>query len=99
MIAPLKPLPRFEPAPYARLMAQAKSAGVQRRRALLASAMAFACFMPYPALNIGNSTAIQIGNVIPLLMAIPCLFVSWKRRPFYILPLLLAPLLLSALRI
>src|SRR3954469_25230651 len=100
MIAPLKQPPlRFELPDRVRLHTDARLAAVQRRRALLAGAMGFFCFMPYPALNIGNTTAIQLGNVLTLLMALPVLVVSWKRRPFWIVPLLLAPLCLGALHV
>src|SRR4051794_35655247 len=100
MIAPLRQVPRrFELPDRVPPRADSRLAAVERRRALLAVAMGFFCFMPYPALDIGNSTAIQIGNVLTLVMCVPCLLVSWRRRPFYMAPLLLAPLLLSALRV
>ena len=70
-----------------------------RAVALLAAALGFFCFMPYPALAVGNNSAIQIGNVLTLLAGLPILFISWRHRPFWLYPLLLAPLVLSALKV
>ncbi len=64
---------------------------------LLAGGMAFACFLPYPAMAIGNATAIQLGNVITAVMVLPVLMMSWSRRPFFLYPMLMMPLALSAL--
>lgn len=62
------------------------------------AAMGFFSFLPYPSMAVGNATAIQAGNVLVLLMIIPALLVSWKRRPFWVAPLLVAPLCVSALK-
>lgn len=65
---------------------------------LFCAALGFFCFMPYPALPVGNATAIQAGNVLVLVLVLPALLVSWKRRPFWVTPLLVGPLCVSALK-
>jgi hypothetical protein len=60
--------------------------------------LAFAVFLPYPALPVGNTSALQLGNALVLLLAIPALLVSWKRRPFWVFPVLLAPMCLSTMK-
>ncbi|HEY8665803.1 MAG TPA: hypothetical protein VIL86_04015 [Tepidisphaeraceae bacterium] len=62
-------------------------------------ALGFFCFMPYPALNVLNTSAVQIGNALTVLMVLPCLAISWKRQPFYLYLLILAPLCLSMLKV
>jgi hypothetical protein len=66
--------------------------------AAFCGALAFLCFLPYPALPVGNTSALQAGNALVLLTAVPALLVSWKGRPFWVFPLLAAPLCLSALK-
>src|SRR5436309_2879830 len=58
----------------------------------------FFSLMPYPAVAVGNYTALQIGNFLVVLLAVPALFVSWRRRPFWVFPLLMAPLCVSAFK-
>jgi hypothetical protein len=65
---------------------------------LCCAAMGFFCFLPYPAIAVGNASALQIGNVLVLFLSVPALFVSWKRRPFWVFPLLMAPLCISVLK-
>jgi len=100
MLAPLKQRLPFEvptepPRSMLPVREESRDAGV----ALLCGAIGFFAFMPYPAMPIGSSTAIQIGNVLTLLMLAPLLTMSWKGRPFYILPLLVAALGLSVLKV
>ena len=66
---------------------------------LCCAALGFFSFMPYPAIGVGNSSAIQAGNLLVPAMAAGALFVSWKRRPFWVFPLLVAPLCASALKV
>ena len=40
-------------------------------RAMLATLFGFVCFLPYPAISVGNNSAIQVGNVLTLLMCLP----------------------------
>jgi hypothetical protein len=101
MIAPLNhPLPTdvalHAPAASARPRPRAES--LRAPAAAFCAALAFFCFLPYPALSVGNASAVQIGNVLVLLLAVPAVLVSWKRRPFWVFPLLLAPLCVSALK-
>ncbi len=70
----------------------------ERRGALLSGALGFACFMPYPAVGIGSNTAIQLGTVLTLLMALPIFAATWHRRPYWIYPLILAPLFISTFK-
>jgi hypothetical protein len=66
---------------------------------LLAMAFGFFAFLPYPALAVGNASAIQIGNVITMLACAPGLLMSWRRRPFWIFAAILAPLVLSSIKV
>jgi hypothetical protein len=68
--------------------------------ALLLVAFGFFAFLPYPALSIGGSSAIQMGNVLTLLTCFPLLMVftgQQRHQAIWTLPVLLAPLLLSIL--
>lgn len=67
--------------------------------ALLVGVLGFACFMPYPAIRVGNSTAIQTGNVLTVVLLLPLLWTQFPRRVLCIYPLLLAPLCLSTLHV
>jgi hypothetical protein len=103
MIAPSRqPLP-FEAAqrmlpPAATPLRRAAALG-DSGTALLAGALGFFCFLPYPAYSVGNTSALQIGNVFTLLMILPVFTLAWRGRPFWIFPLILAPLVLSALKV
>src|SRR5689334_18280713 len=65
---------------------------------LFCAALGFFCLMPYPAVAVGNYTALQIGNFLVVLLAAPVLFMPWHRRPLWVFPLLMAPLCFSALK-
>lgn len=100
MIAPLKQPPRSEPRPALRAPADATALiGGDRAVALLVGLLGFFCCIPYPAMPIGNASALQIGSVLSLLLAAPVAMMSWRARPFWILPALLAPLLISAAKV
>src|SRR2546428_1018255 len=101
MIAFLDQPRRTEAAPRAtRLALPPSRADVLRAPlGLCCALLGFFCFMPYPAISVGNSSAIQAGNLLVLAMTASALFVSWKRRPFWIAPLLVAPLCLSTLKV
>lgn len=70
-----------------------------RATALAAVSLGFFSFLPYPAIPAGNNTAIQIGTLVTLLMIPPIFLMSWRRRPFYLFPLLLVPLCTSAAKV
>ncbi len=61
--------------------------------ALAACALGFFGFMPYPAINLGNTSALQIGNILTLLMLAPLVgAISLWRRPLHVYPLLMIPI-------
>jgi hypothetical protein len=66
---------------------------------LAVGAAGFFCLMPYPALSIGGTSALQIGNALTLLMVLPVLVMSWRVRAFWVYPALLLPLVFSALKV
>jgi hypothetical protein len=70
-----------------------------RGLALMSGAMGFFCLLPYPALSVGGTSALQIGNLLTVLMALPVAAMSWRGRAFWIFPLILLPLCLSAAKI
>jgi hypothetical protein len=70
-----------------------------RAGALLAFSLGVLAFMPYPAIPAGRNSAVQLGNLLTLLMVLPTLAITWRRRPFQYFPVLLAPLLLSTLKV
>src|SRR5438045_1259214 len=92
-VEPVRPGPRFSPRPRID-----RYAALRAPLGLCCAALGFFCFMPYPALRMGNASALQVGNVLVLLLSIPALFVSWRKKPFWVYPLLLAPLCFSVLK-
>lgn len=104
MIAPLEQSPLIEaarrmPAIAPRAGAGAVAAALRAPAGVFCAALGFCCFMPYPALRMGNASALQAGNVLVLVLAAVALFVPWKGRPFWVCPLLAAPLCISALKV
>src|SRR3989442_12757719 len=101
MIAFLDQPRRTEAAPRAtRLALPPSRADVLRAPlGLCCAALGFFCFMPYPGIGVGNASAIQAGNLLVPAMAVAALFVSWKRRPYWMFPLLAAAPCLSALKV
>ncbi len=61
--------------------------------------LGFLCFMPYPAISIGNQSALQSGNMLSLLLLIPAVALPWRYRPVFFYPLILMPLVLSAIKV
>jgi hypothetical protein len=102
MIVPLEQLPPTERAPRPRaaspLSRVDRYAALRAPLGLCVAALGFFCFMPYPALRVGNASALQAGNVLVLLLSIPALFLSWRKQPFWVYPLLAAPLCFSVLK-
>jgi hypothetical protein len=96
MIAPLRPTLRFEPSQTASPLPLSADKAGDSGVALLVGALGFFSLIPYPSVGIGNTSALQVGNVLTLLMIIPVALLSWRRRPFWVYPLLLAPMLISA---
>ena len=76
----------------------ARRDALRARMGWCCAALGFFCFMPYPALPVGSYSAIQGGNVLALALSAPILLLSWKQRPFWVYPLLMAPLCVSALK-
>jgi len=70
-----------------------------RAGAVLAFGLGFLAFMPYPAIPAGKNSAVQFGNILTILMVLPTLALTWRRRPFQYFPVLLAPLVLSTLKV
>ena len=96
MIAPLEqPLP-VEPPRLGLPRPRAES--LRAPAGLYCAALAFFCFLPYPACAVGNASAVQVGNALVLLLALPALLVSWRGRPYWVFPLVMAPLCVSALK-
>ena len=96
MIARSEQLPLIEVVSLA--SPGARAASLRALVAPLAAALGFFCFLPYPALAVGNATALQGGNVLVLLLAVPALFLSWKGRPFWVYPALVTPLCFATLK-
>ena len=96
MIAQLVHPPPTEPARPMRPVVLEEA--LRARMGWCCAALGFLCFMPYPALPVGSYSAIQAGNVAASVLAVPVLLMSWKRRPFWVYPLLLAPLCVSTLK-
>src|SRR5688572_33359973 len=96
MIAPLEQPLRTEAVRLS--LPRPEAAALRAWTGLYCAALAFFCFLPYPALAVGNKTAIQAGNVLVLLLGIPAVLVSWRRRPYWVFPLIMAPLCVSALK-
>lgn len=102
MIAPLKQTLRFEAAGRSPMLCMSGGdvAGGERGLLAVASGMAgFFCLLPYPALAVGGTSALQIGNLLSVLMAMPVLAMSWRGRAFWIYPVILLPLCLSATKV
>jgi len=59
----------------------------------------FAAFLPYPAIPVGSNSALQAGNLISLLLVLPCLALPWKGQSFYLAPLLVVPNGLSLFKV
>jgi hypothetical protein len=70
-----------------------------RAGALFALLLGLLAFLPYPAIPAGRNSAIQAGNILTAFMVLPCLALPWRRRPFIFYPLLLAPLVISAVKV
>lgn len=99
MLAHYRQLPLPDLATGIRMAAQARNeAGRARRIALLLGALGFLAFMPYPAINAGNATAIQSGNLLTLLLVIPLLFAANSSRIFRVYVLLLIPLCITCVK-
>src|SRR4051812_23766814 len=67
--------------------------------AVLTGAFGFCCFMPYVALGVGNHSAIQLGNMLTLLLLPPIFKLAWKDRPFWIYLAIVAPFAISTLKV
>src|SRR4051794_21730568 len=90
MIASSEQLPLIEVGRVATRRTRPRS--VRAPVGAVCGVMGFLCFLPYPALGVGNATAVQMGNVVVLAMCVPAAFMAWRGRPFWVFPLLLSPL-------
>ena len=99
MIAPLEQPLHTERLPLAAPRPRVEAVHALRAPlGLFCAALGFFCFLPYPALAVGNASAVQIGNVMVALLGIPAVLVSWKRRPYWVFPLLVAPACVATLK-
>lgn len=69
-----------------------------RDSAALAAVFAFVAFLPYPAIPAGGHSAIQMGNLLALLIVAMTLFTSWSGKAYFLLPLILLPACLSVVK-
>jgi len=69
-----------------------------RGNAALAGVFGFVAFMPYPGIAVGQRTALQAGNLLTLVIVAMALTASWKRKPYFLLPLLMAPACVSIVK-
>src|SRR5215210_4249200 len=89
-----QPLPA-EPAPAPTLITASRFGDTCAAAA--ACALGFVGFMPYPAINVGNTSAIQFGNILTILMLAPFAAALRWQRPLNMFPMLMIPLCASAL--
>jgi hypothetical protein len=59
----------------------------------------FLCFMPYPAIPVGNATGVQTGSLISLALALPWMLAPWRSRPLILSAVILAPLTISSAKV
>jgi hypothetical protein len=77
----------------------ARAGRAARRIGYLVGLFGFCCFMPYAAIPIGHNSAIQIGNLLTLLLVLPIVAVPWRRQPFWIYPALLSAMVISTTKV
>lgn len=94
--APLTDLGKATSSPHG---AGSAAPALATRDAWFAGALGFFCFMPYAAIPVGNSSAVQLGSLIALLIAVPALVARKLRGPLWIAPILLVPLIVSAIKV
>lgn len=100
MIAPLRQEPHIDASAHHRIgVARAAASFRNQRDAWLAAALGFFCLMPYFAIPVGNRSAIQIGNLVTLILAVPTLLASWRPRTMWVYPLLIAPLIIATFKV
>jgi hypothetical protein len=74
-------------------------ASTARLAAVITGALGFFCFMPYAAVTVANTTAVQVGSMLTLLVTLPVLFFSLRRGPLWMYALIIAPLCIAALKV
>ena len=101
MIAYLRPFPRTRTAEWPACRHPRRNGWAEFPFAGTAVGMAFGflTFMPYPGVPVGDNTGVQLGSLLTLVVVIPCLFSSWRDEPYFLAPLLLAPLSLSLFKV
>jgi hypothetical protein len=60
-------------------------------------ALGFFTFVPYPAIGVGNMSAVQVGNVLSAAMCLPLLLAPRGRAPLWVGAVLLAPLVTASI--
>jgi hypothetical protein len=70
-----------------------------RAEAFLAFLFGALAFLPYPAIPVGSNSALQMGNLVSLVLVLPCLALPWKGQSFYLAPLLVVPSALSLFKV
>lgn len=67
-----------------------------RWMARLVALASCASFLPYPAISIGNASALQLGNLLALILCVPLLAMPVTRLPIRAYFIIVAPLCISA---
>jgi hypothetical protein len=97
MIARSQQRSRIEPSDE--LLSFDESQQSSRNAAFFAAAFGFLCFMPYPAIGIGNNSALQLGNVATIIALLCATVGIWERVSLAIVFLLLTPQCVSTLKV
>ena len=98
MHATYAPIPHTDFAAPSPLLAPDRDAR-NTTTAFFVALLGFLCFMPYPSLTVGNRSAVQLGNILSLVMCAPLLAVSWRKKSYHLFLLLLAPLCISVVKV
>jgi hypothetical protein len=76
-----------------------RPSAAMRRAGVITGALGFFCFLPYLAVTVGNTSAVQVGSMLTLLVTLPVLFFSLRRGPIWLFALIIAPLCIAALKV
>lgn len=67
--------------------------------AAIAALFGFLTLMPYFAISAGNNTAVQLGNVLTVLLVPASLMLGLKNRPVWVYPALIVPLAIATAKV